>query len=270
MRNIILYRQDYDWDQESPSAKKYFEITNSRMQIKAGDLVIPRFSAVPFFKEQEFDINSVGAKLIDTYSNHMYIADMINWYNDLKDYTPKTYTRLQDLPDDGPFILKGETNSKKFLWNTHMFAKNKKEAIAVESKLHQDSLITYQSIYIREFVQLKTFMVGIQGLPITNEFRFFCYKDQILSGGFYWSSHVLDLEEMGIKPSINEVPKNFLDKIISIVKDRVNFYVIDVGQINTGEWIVIELNAGYQAGLSENDPDVMYSNLKRCLENERY
>jgi hypothetical protein len=269
MRNIIYYRQNCDWDQESESANKYFETTNSRMQIKAGDLVIPRFSALPFNKELEDDINYVGAKLINSNIQHRYIADLINWYDDLKDYTPKTYTRLQDLPEQGPFVLKGETNSKKFLWKTHMFAQNKQEAIAVESRLHQDSLITYQNIYIREFVKLKTFMTSIQDLPITNEYRFFCYKDQILSGGYYWSSHVLDLEEIGIIPNINEVPKNFLNKTVSILKDKVNFYVIDVAETFTGEWIVIELNDGCLSGMSENNADIMYSNLKKSLEKEQ-
>jgi len=269
VRNIILYRNDTDWLNESETAKKYFETTSSRMEIKSGDLVIPRFSAIPFFKEQEFDINYVGAKMINSFHQYNYISDMINWYDDLKDYTPKTYTRLVDLPEKGPFVLKGETNSKKFLWKTHMFANNKKEAIEVESKLHTDSLLTYQNIYIREYVPLKTFMLGLQDLPITNEYRFFCYKDKILSGGYYWSSHVLDLEEMGIKPDINEVPKNFLDKIISIVKDKVNAYVIDVGQTIYGDWIVVELNLLEMSGLSDNNPHIMYSNLKKALGEEQ-
>lgn len=268
MKPIILARNDTDWQNEADIAKLYFPTTFSRMEIKAGDLVIPRFSALPFYKEQEFDINYVGAKLINSFSEHRYIADLINWYEDLKDYTPKTYTRLVDLPEKGPFVLKGETNSKKFLWKTHMYAEDKRAAIEVESKLHCDSLITYQNIYIREYVPLKTFMMGLQGLPITNEYRFFCYKDKVLSGGYYWSSHVLDLENMGIKPHINEVPKNFLDKIISIVKDKVNFYVIDVAETVTGDWIVIELNSGDMSGLSENDPNILYSNLKKVLENE--
>lgn len=267
MRPIILARNDTDWQDEAEVAKKYFPTTFSRMEIKAGDLVIPRFSALPFYKEQEHDINYVGASMINTYSMHRYIADLMNWYEDLKDYTPKTYTRLVDLPEKGPFILKGETNSKKFLWKTHMFALDKKEAIAVEGRLHADSLITYQNIYIREYVKLKTFMVGLQDLPITNEYRFFCYKDTILSGGYYWSSHIEDLKENGIEVNINQVPQEFLRKIINIVKDKVNAYVIDVAETQSGEWIVIELNDLAMSGLSENDPEVMYSNLKKVLEN---
>ena len=268
MRNIILYRDGDDWKDEVKAAQTHFPITNSRMEIKAGDLVIPRFSALPFYKEQEFDINYVGAKLINSYSEHRYIADLMNWYEDLKDYTPKTYTRLQDLPEKGPFILKGETNSKKYNWKTHMFAEDKRAAIEVEGRLHTDSLITYQNIYIREYVPLKTFMIGLQGLPITNEFRFFCYKDKILSGGYYWSSHVIDLEEKGIKPHPNEVPRNFLEKIMSVVKNNVNAYVIDIAETQCGEWIVVELNDLSMAGVSENDPNIMYGNLKKALENE--
>ena len=46
MRNIILFRDDSDWQDEKEYAEKYFETTRSRMTIKSGDLVIPRFSAL--------------------------------------------------------------------------------------------------------------------------------------------------------------------------------------------------------------------------------
>jgi len=268
MRNIILYRDDVDWQNEADVAKSHFHCTSSRMEIQANDLVIARFSALPFYKEQEYDINYVGAKIINTYKQHRYIADLFNWYEDLIDYTPKTYKRLVDLPEKGPFILKGETNSKKYYWKEMMFAADKKAAIEIEGKLHRDGLLTYQKIYIREYIPLKTFMIGIQDLPITNEYRFFCYKDKILSGGYYWSSHVLDLEEIGIKPNINEVPKNFLNKVMSIVKNKANFYVLDVAETANGDWVVIELNDGQCSGLSENDPNIMYTNLKKVLQEE--
>lgn len=268
-RNIILARDDVDWRSEKEFAQKYFETTLTRMDIKAGDLVIPRFSALPFYKEQEYDINYVGARMLNSYKQHRYIADMRNWIEDIEEFTPQTWYRLQDIPDEGPFILKGETNSKKYLWKTHMFASNKKEAIEVEGRLQADSLITYQNIYIRKFIKLKTFMVGLQNLPITNEYRFFCYKNKILSGGYYWSSHVEELNDLGININANQVPEDFLRKIINRVKDHVNAYVIDVGQCESGEWIVIELNDLQMSGLSENDPDVFYANLKEKLENEQ-
>jgi hypothetical protein len=39
-----------------------------------------------------------------------------------------------------------------------------------------------------------------------------------------------------------------------------------VAKTQSGEWIVIELNDGQMAGLSDNDPSVLYHNLKVRLE----
>lgn len=273
MHPIILYRNDIDWKQEENIVKKYFPCIDKRTQITAGDFVIPRFSALPFYKELENDINYVGARLINTYDQHRYIANLINWYYDLYEFTPVTWDKLSDIPEVGPFILKGETNSKKFLFNTHMFAKTKQEAIEVHGRLTQDSLIGYQHIYIRQYVQLEKLCDGLQGLPITREYRFFIYKDRILSGGFYWSSHVEDITNRGIIIDPNEVPYEFLKKIIDKIQNTElaeppTYYVLDVAKTQSGEWILIELNDGCMSGLSENDPDKLYSNLKRVLELE--
>lgn len=48
-------------------------------------------------------------------------------------------------------------------------------------------MIGQQEILYREYIPLETFDVAIGGCPITNEWRFFCYKDKILSWGYYWS-----------------------------------------------------------------------------------
>lgn len=273
MQPIILYRNDLDWKQEENIVKKYFSCIDKRTQITVDNLVIPRFSALPFYKELENDINYVGARLINTYDQHRYVADLVNWYYDLYEFTPVTWDKLSDIPEVGPFILKGETNSKKFLFNTHMFAKTKQEAIAVHGRLTQDSLIGYQHIYIRQYVPLEKLCDGLQGLPITREYRFFIYKDRILSGGFYWSSHVEDITNRGIIIDPNEVPYEFLKKIIDKIQNTElaeppTYYVLDVAKTQSGEWILIELNDGCMSGLSENDPDKLYSNLKRVLELE--
>jgi hypothetical protein len=271
MKTFILYRDDTDWRQEKDSAAKYFKCIGSRMLIKTNTLVIPRFSALPFYKELENDINYIGSKLINTYEMHRYIADLGNWYYDLSKYTPITWKNLWEIPENIPFVLKGETNSKKFSWKTHMFANNKKEAIEVHTRLMQDSMIQYQQIYIRKYVELEKLADGLQGLPVTREYRFFIYKRTILSGGFYWSSHLDEIKNCNIDP--NEVPKDFLESIINDIQNTElseppNFYVIDVAKTANGEWILIELNDGSMSGLSENDSDVMYNNLKIELDKE--
>jgi hypothetical protein len=48
------------------------------------------------------------------------------------------------------------------------------------------------------------------------------------------------------------------------------YYVIDVAKTAAGKWILIELNDGQMSGLSDNDPDVLYSNLKKSLKEDGY
>lgn len=265
MKPIVLYRSGKEWDLEKNHAEKYFECIQRRTQVPEKSLVISRFSALPFYKELEDDLKHNGSRLINSYQEHLYIADLKNWYYDLEGLTPRTWFRTQDIPENGKFILKGETNSKKFLWNSHMFANSKKEAIDVEGRLYNDSLISQQSIVIREFIELETFLHSFNGLPITREFRFFCYKNHILSGGYYWSSHTEELLEMGIDLNPDQVPKAFLEKIVSIVLKETNAFVIDVAKTTSGEWIVIELNDLQMSGLSDNDPEVLFKNLSNVI-----
>jgi hypothetical protein len=274
MRPIILYRDDVDWRQESSAASQYFETTKSRVLLKKDDIVIPRFSALPFYREQEHDASLIGARLINTYQQHLYCADLQNYYQDLQEHTPKLHYDLASLPENGgPFVLKGETNSKKFLWDTHMFAKDKRAAIEVHSRLEQDGLLAYQKICIRDYVPLETFFTAFRGLPVTREYRFFCYRKKVLSGGFYWSNHYEDLVEQGVKLDPREVPAEFLRNVLNKIQSSTNgsppvFYVVDVAKTQSGEWIVIELNDGSMSGLSMNDPNVLYRNLHNALWHE--
>jgi hypothetical protein len=265
MRSVILYRgRDFEKEEKS-EAEKYFPCVSNRMNLKRDDLVIGRYSVLPFYKEQEIELESIGVHLINSFRQHLYVADISCWIPDLKDITPKTWRRLEDIPEQGPFVLKGETNSKKFQWDTHMFARNKREASEVHGRLCDDGLVGDQEIYIREYVPLVTYLISLRGLPITKEFRFFICDGKILSGAYYWSSHT---DQLPVIPNPDEVPRSFLDKIINGVGQSIRFFVVDVAQAASGEWIVIELNDGQMSGLSLNEPSILYKNLFMVLNNE--
>lgn len=250
-------------DKELAAAQRHFVTYRSRMTVTGNELVIGRYSVLPYYRELEADISSVGGKLINSYKQHRYVADIQNYAADLDEMTPKTWSwrEFPYLPDM-PMVLKGETNSKKDKWGTHMFAQTKEDAIAVYQRLMDDSLLSRQEIYIREYVPLKKLGVGLYDQPITVEFRFFILHGEVVSSGFYWSSHLGDIQEV---PSPSMVPQEFLRAAIDKVKDNVNFFAMDVALTESGRWIVIELNDGQMAGLSENDPDVLYGNMKKML-----
>lgn len=264
----ILFRGSLAEEKEQQAAEKYFSIIDSRVKAKKGDFIIPRYSVVPFAKEFFEDMNYLGAKTINSYSQYKYIADIKNYVADLGDLTFRTWLAsdgFYNLPDNCSFVLKGETNSKKFEWKDMMFAENKSQISEIYSRLIKDGLIGDQEIYIREYIPLKTFLISFKGLPITNEYRFFIVNKQIISSGYYWSNYYDDLLEQGANLSPDQVPKSFLKEVIDKVADSCYAYVIDVGERQDGKWIVIELNAFEQSGLSENDPNILYSNLKKIL-----
>jgi len=257
-RPVILYRDNELWHDEAAAAARNFTTTNSRMTIRDGDLVIGRYSVLPYYREQYRDIRLAGADLINTYTQHRYIADIANWYQDLRDITPQTWTRWEDVGTDGPYVLKGETNSRKDLWYSHMFARDKEAGIHVMLRLFEDSLVGSQKIYIREFVEFEKLGESLNGMPITKEFRFFIAYGQVVAGGFYWSSS-------DVTADVSEVPLSFLDEVIQRVGDSANFYVVDVAKTVDGDWMVVELNDGQMSGLSEIDPDELYKNLSQII-----
>lgn len=268
MRPIILYRGGRECmdTEELKAAQEYFPCVSSRMsRIESGDLVIGRYSVLPFYLELQDDLASVGARLINSHAQHAYVADLQNWVADLWDMTPPTWSALADIPEVGPFVLKGATNSMKGKWWTHMFAENKAAACDVFDRLYEDSLIGQQDIYIRKFVPLKTYFTDIIGRPVTKEFRFFVYDGEVLGGGYYWSNHADAFEELGGVPQTSEVPEDFLEEATRRIRSKVMFYTLDVAQTAEGSWTVIELNDGQMSGLSMTDPKGLYRNLAERL-----
>jgi len=267
-RPVVLLRTLPGQDKEELQAiQECFPVIESRMDIRPDDLVIGRYSVLPFYEEQSRDILKVGARLINTYAQHRYIADLMNWYEDLRGITPETWVNLETAQTDGPFILKGETNSKKFQWDTHMFAATRRDASIVCSELQNDSLVGYQNIVVRRYIPLKTYYVSFHGLPVTKEFRFFIAYGEVLSGGYYWASHTQDLKDIyNIVPDVGEVPRRLLQDVIDRVGNNAAFYAVDVAQTEKGDWIVIELNDGQMSGLSDNDPKTLYKNLKKAID----
>jgi hypothetical protein len=260
MKPTILFRKSYDLESEMRTAQKYFEVVESRVNCK-DRLVIPRYSLLPFPHELERDVRLQGGQLINSTLEHQYIANF-DYYHDVTKWTPKSYFDLQSVPKDGgPFVIKGRTNSRKQQWLSKMFATDYKDLLQKYWSLNEDLLIQDQGIVIRDFIKLKNFGTGINGLDFANEWRFFYYKNTLLTYGYYWSSGEVIPDKASLDPACiaqaNEIAK--------VVSEQVNFFVLDMAQTEAGDWILIEINDGCQSGLSENDPEELYKNLALAL-----
>ena len=263
MESYIFIRESLADEEEIEAAKHYFPIVNRRTLIPKNSLVIPRYTALPFNKELEDDVINLGSKLINTHEQHVYVADIQNWYQHIAEFTPYTWFKMSQLPEEGPFILKGATNSKKHLFSTHMFAKNKNEAMRVFGNLTADGYIGEQAIYARKYIPLRKLCDSIaDGPPISEEYRFFVLDGNIVGKGFYWSTYEDDIEQ---EVSPDFVPKDFLFEIIDRIQSYIRFFVVDVARTEDGNWIVVELNDGQQSGLSAVNPNELYYSIYKIL-----
>ena len=186
---VILFRSDNSQEQndELAVASKYFPVVRYRSEVPPGTLVVPRYSALPYFHELVFDLDRIGSRPINSHREHSWIASF-DYYQDLSSFTALEH-ELPYADYDGPFVVKGRTNSRKHRWNKLMFAENRREATRVASELANDPLIGPQGLLYREYVPLVTYEIdSIYGLPFTNEWRLFYYRNQLLASGYYWSS----------------------------------------------------------------------------------
>lgn len=259
MNPIVLFRKELSTEEEFNIASKYFDVVEFRSDVPPNSLVIGRYSCLPYFKELEYDLNKINSKLINSYQEHKFISNF-EYYDLVKEYTFQTWFNAIELPDDGTqFIVKGRTNSRKFDFDTLMYAKNKAEAINIMWALNKDHLISQQGVIFRRYEPLVTYEVGINGLPFTNEWRFFFYKDNLLSYGYYWS--IAD----NIKYNISKEGLELAQHVANMVKDHATFFVLDIAEKESGGWVLVEINDGMMSGNSCCDLERLYKNLKNVL-----
>lgn len=228
--------------------------------VPAGSVVVPRYRAIPFGEETERDISALGSKLVNTYRQHRNIADMFTWVHLLEGMTPPVYD-VDDMPylPEGEYFVKGETNSKKNSWFTSSYAPDKKTLPYIVSNLQSDHYVGSQRIAIRPFQRYRQLGNSVDNRPIFHERRVFVLDGQVLSQGFYWSSHVGEYGD-----TVDIVPGAFEFTVagaISRVGHLARLIVIDFAEYEDGTWGVVELNDGSMSGLSENDPYTLWKNF---------
>lgn len=257
----IWYRKTSCDLEEINAIKNNFTNYDFLSGIKNDSKIIARYSVLPFYELVQQELKIKNCQLINSYAEYNFIADITNYYDIIKDYTPKTYLGWKNLDENKKYIIKGKTNSRKNHWNQLMFCDGLKEVKEKMNSLLNDTLIGEQGVVVRDYIELESFGTGINGIPISNEWRTFFYKDKMIDSGFYWSNY------LEYKPYDNmpQEARNLANKVAKIISNYTNFFVIDVAKTKSGEWIVIELNDGQMSGLSDINPERFYYNLRKVV-----
>lgn len=250
----LLFRKSYETEEEFSIASKYCTVVEHRSRCSAG-LVIGRYSVLPYYRELEQDLADRGGWLINSYLQHRWIA-RFDYYSLVKDDTFETWFDLRDVPEDGQFVVKGRTNSRKHKWNTQMFAKDHRMAIEIAHNLLDDPLIAEQGVIVRRYEPLELLEYGINDQPFVNEHRIFYWGTNRLAHGFYW----VQTEKQGI---IDDEGLAFADRVASKVANHAKFFVLDVAKTADGRWRLVEINDGQMSGLSNVNPHEFYGALAK-------
>lgn len=257
----VYFRHDRDTMDEYEVCKKFFDTVDIRTKVSAGQTVICRYSALPFNLELEKDLRHLGCEMLNSSSQHSYVADM-GWIYDLGPMTFQTWFSSAGLPDI-PMVVKGRTNSRKFEWNTKMYAPDRGTALEIMRELWHDPMIGPQGIVFRKYHPLKTFEVGVNDMPMTNEWRCFFYKGQLVDFGYYWAS----IDDLSIvdDSSFRNSGLKLAQDAADILKDNLYFFAVDVAEDINGKWWVVEVNDGQMSGLSMIPVERFYANLRRIV-----
>lgn len=258
---VILYRrcnQPDDDRRELAAAAEHFAVCRLRGEIPEGPrVVIGRYAVLPHYGELEADLQLKGCRLINSPREHDWIADFA-WYHDLHELTPQSWWR-EEFPHSshpGPFVVKGSTNSFKWQWKTRMYAKDRVAAVMLAAEV--EALLPGQRAVIREYVPLRLLEPAVVGPPFTNEWRCFFIGTRMVAHGYYWSSAEPEaIAAASFPPAARELAQRAAD----IAAQHCTFFVIDVAEAAEGHWLVIEINDGQCAGLSEIQPEEFYRSL---------
>lgn len=155
-----------------------------------------------------------------------------------------------------PLFIKGTVQSRKSRGIRACVASSVAELSTIVQTLFDLPIRSRGRVVIREFVRLRHERLAPGNFPVGREYRVFVYRGQVLSLGYYWGgqdslARLLPGEESAVRQLALE----------AAARTRVPYLAVDIGQIESGDWIVVEIGDGQFAGLSQVSPLKLWNKL---------
>jgi ATP-grasp domain-containing protein len=193
-----------------------------------------------------------GVRLVNTPAQFQTAMEFDKFYPLLGELTPESVvvSSVEELFDSGnrlpfPVFVKGAIKSNKDQGWAACVAYNDGELESIAKDLFARERRSRGRIIIRRLVKFRTLATDQQGFPIGREYRVFMYRDQLLALAFYW-------DEYRDSTVLTDADRSAIRTLSMEASRRVGtpYIALDVGQLEDGRWIVIEVSDGQFAGLS--------------------
>uniref|UniRef100_A0A2P0ZGB3 ATP-grasp domain-containing protein n=1 Tax=[Tolypothrix] sp. PCC 7415 TaxID=373957 RepID=A0A2P0ZGB3_9CYAN len=203
-------------------------------------------------------------KLLNTPLEHQTALEFDLFYPHLQGLTPDSLviTSTQESIKAGellgfPVFIKGAVQSRKQQGWEFCVANNQEELVNLTEWLLKLKYGSRGRVIVRKLVKLRHQRLAPNGFPMGREFRCFIYNHQILKYGYYW-----DTKDDLSKLSQQEEKQVLNLAILASQRLQVPYVAIDIGQLETGEWIVIETADAQFAGICQIPALELWSKLK--------
>lgn len=155
-----------------------------------------------------------------------------------------------------PVFVKGTVQSLKSKGVEACVAKDARELQGIVSRVLKNRRKSLGRVIVRKLMKLRHGRVGPGGFPLGREYRVFVYRGQVLAMGYYWEGNddlagLSGLERAAVTDLALEVSRRL----------EVPYVAVDVGQLETGEWRVIEVGDAQFSGLSQAPIHTLWAGL---------
>ncbi len=204
--------------------------------------------------------------LLNTPAQHRTVQEFDAAYPFLEGLTPRSIVvvseaeALRRAHEIGfPLFIKGAVQSRKGRGFSACVANNEAELETRVRVLLELELRSRGRVVLRELVQLRhTRSHG--DFPLGREFRAFLLNGHLLALGFYWphadaGAQLNNEERRTVEELVKKAAKNL----------PARFVAVDVGQLENGEWTVIETGDPQFSGLSQIAPLAYWNHLYLAL-----
>jgi hypothetical protein len=204
-----------------------------------------------------------GVRLVNTPAQYQTAMEFDKFYPLLGDLTPQSVvvSSVDDLSTveaqlGFPVFVKGAVKSNKDQGWAACVAHNAAELAAIGTSLLARERRSRGKIIARRLVNFRSIAVDKQDFPIGREYRVFVCRNEVLIYGFYWDEYrdafpLTAADDADIRALSIEAARRIGTPFISA----------DIGQLEDGRWIVIEVSDGQFAGLSHVSVMELWSKL---------
>ncbi len=205
-----------------------------------------------------------GLRLLNTPEEHLRAMEFHRMYPCIRGLTPASRVceneiQLAQAADElgFPLFLKGAIQSRKSRGLKACLAEDREQLMARGAALFELENRSRGRVIVREFARLRHVHVLPGDFPQGREYRVFLYQGDVLIFGYYWDEPD---ELAALEPEAESVVRDLARRAAE--RMEVPYLTVDIGQLESGEWTVIETGDAQFSGLSRVAPLRLWSKLQ--------